>query len=147
MYDEYGIDQADARGHGLSRASDPLAKEAEPPNMTESEELFQFPSRETLETAEVIVVLGNSIYERSATAPPRLPIRHTQPARSWGERRVAGTRLRRKRCCHSNSLWLRDPHRPASEKRPLDESAVKQLVTVTELGHRCALQAAQRSYR
>ena len=79
------------------------------------------------------VVLGNSIYERSDTGPPGFPIRPTQPARSWGERRVAGTRLRRKRCCHSNSLWLRDPHRPASEKWPLDESAVKQLVTVTEL--------------
>jgi hypothetical protein len=86
---------------------------------------------------------GNSIDDRSATGPPGF----SQPACEALRRAV----IRREptsaqeTCSRSNRLWLCDPSGLVRRNDPLDESAVKQLVTVTQLEPGCALQAARGS--
>jgi hypothetical protein len=73
-----------------------------------------------------IVVLGNSIYERLATAPPVFPIQHTRLARllrgavfSIDPDFAGGKRL-----LSLKQVLLGDPKRP----RPLEDSAVEEFV-------------------
>ena len=75
-----------------------------------------------------IVVLGNSIYERLATAPPGLPIQHTRLARL-----LRGAVISRDPDFTGGNVvvtqtGLRDPQCVTSEKRPLDDSAVEEFV-------------------
>jgi hypothetical protein len=75
--------------------------------------------------AERPVVLGNSIYERLATAPPVFRSSTPGSRGCCGERRLAETRLRRrKRLLSLKQVLRRDPKRP----RPLDDSAVEEFV-------------------
>jgi hypothetical protein len=79
------------------------------------------------------VVLGNSIYERLATAPPGFPIQHTRLARL-----LRGAVISRDPDFTGGNVvvtqtGLRDPRYATSEKGPLDESAVVEFVRVTPL--------------
>ena len=78
--------------------------------------------------AERPVVLGNSIYERLATAPPGFPIQHTRLARL-----LRGAAISKDADFTGGNVVVtqtgfRDPQCVTSEKRPLDESAIVEFI-------------------
>jgi len=75
------------------------------------------------------VVLGNSIYERSATGPPGFPIRHTHIAGSRGE--CSAPTSAQERCCQSTSPESPRPHRRT--RRPTTCQSISVLI-VTQPG-------------